>query len=163
MKMLLKRGVCRESFWPYKPHQSDRPKTGASKDAKRYKIIAYARLHTVLEMKRSLVVNGPFLAGVDVYESWFTDTASRTGMIPMPKRGDQYQGGHAICIVGYDDSKKLFRFKNSWGTTWGSKGYGYLSYDYLKSYCMDAWSATDLIEDPKLIVAKREVLLEQYV
>jgi len=162
MKMLLNYGVCRESFWPYRPHQADKPRSGADKDAKRYKIIAYARLNTVLEMKQSLVVNGPFLAGVDIYDAWFTKNASMTGMIPLPKRGDEYQGGHAICIAGYDDKKGLFKFKNSWGTGWGDRGYGYLSYDYIKRYCMDAWSATDLIEDPKALAAKRGEVLARY-
>jgi C1A family cysteine protease len=114
-------------------------------------------------MKRSLVVNGPFLAGVDVYESWFTKNASKTGIIPMPKKNEQYQGGHAICIMGYDDTKKHFKFKNSWGNKWGGKGYGYLTYDYMKRYCVDAWSATDLIENPMALVRKIEEVLVRYV
>ena len=113
-------------------------------------------------MKRSLIINGPFMAGVDVYESWFTDKASKTGLIPMPKKKEQYQGGHAICIAGYDDSKKLFKFKNSWGDGWGNEGYGYLTYDYMKQYCLDAWSATDLIENPKALVKKIEEVLVKY-
>lgn len=162
MKMLLKYGTPPERFWPYKPHQTDKPKRGADKAAIRYKIKAYARLKTVLEMKRSLVINGPFLAGVDVYESWFTKKAEKTGLIPMPKKSEQYQGGHAICIAGYDDSKKLFKFKNSWSGRWGDKGYGYLTYDYMKQYCVDAWSATDLIENPLLLVKKIEEILAKY-
>lgn len=162
MKMLLKYGTSPENFWPYKPHQTDKPKSGASKAAIKYRIKAYARLKTALEMKRSLVINGPFLAGVDVYDSWFAKDVDRTGIIPMPKKSGQYQGGHAICITGYDDSKKLLKFKNSWGGGWGDKGYGYLSYDYMKQYCVDAWSATDLIENPTMFVKKMEEILIKY-
>ena len=162
MKMLLNYGTPPESYWPYRPHQTDKPKTGADKAAVKYKVKAYARLKTVTEMKRSLIINGPYLAGVDVYESWFTDKASKTGVIPMPKSSDQYQGGHAICIVGYDDTKKLFKFKNSWGDNWGDDGYGYLTYDYMKKYCVDAWSATDLIENPMALVRKIEEALVRY-
>lgn len=71
MKILLNYGVCPEIYWPYRPHQKDSPKQGADTKAKIYRINAYARLKTVLEMKRNLVVNGPFLAGVEVFESWF--------------------------------------------------------------------------------------------
>jgi len=162
MKMLLNYGTPPESYWPYKPHQVNKPKQGADKAATKYRVKAYARIKTILEMRRSLVINGPFIAGVDVYESWFTDKASKTGVIAMPKKSDQYQGGHAICIVGYDDIKKLFKFKNSWGDDWGDSGYGYLAYDYMKRYCLDAWSATDLIENPMALVKKIEEVLIRY-
>lgn len=162
MKVLFKYGVCLEACWPYRPHQRNYPCSTAGAEAKIYRIKAYARLNTVLEIKRSLLVNGPFVAGVKVYSSWFTKKASKTGQIPMPKSQDEYEGGHAICIVGYDDKKGLFKFKNSWGTGWGDKGYGYLPYDYIKKYCMDSWSATDLILNPLALVKKREEVLTRY-
>lgn len=148
MKMLLKYGVCLEDLWPYVPNRDGRPKKGASENAGRYRIKAYARLKGVPEMKRSLVVNGPFLAGVEVFDSWFTKTVEKTGLVPMPKSGEASIGGHAICVAGYDDVKKVFKFKNSWGAGWGAGGYGYIRYEYIARYCSDAWSATDLIEDP---------------
>jgi C1A family cysteine protease len=162
MKMLLKYGTPLESYWPYRPHQTDRPRPGAGKVAIKYRVRAYARLKTALEMKRSMVVNGPFLAGIDVYDSWFTKKVNKTGLIPMPRKKDLYQGGHAICVSGYDDIKKLFKFKNSWGGNWGDDGYGYLSYDYMRQYCVDAWSATDLIENPMALVKKIEEILYRY-
>lgn len=162
MKMLLNYGTSPESYWPYRPHQADKPKSGAAKIALRYRVKAYARIKTILEMKRSLVINGPFLAGVDVYESWFTAKVDKTGLVPMPKKNDQYQGGHAICIAGYDDTRKLFKFKNSWGDRWGDRGYGCLSYNYMGQYCVDAWSATDLIENPTALVKKIEEVLVKY-
>ena len=162
MKMLLNYGVSPESYWPYRPHQQDRPRTGAAAAAKTYRITAYARLNGTDEMKRSLMVNGPFLAGVAVFASWFTDKAEKTGIIPIPKKNDELKGGHGICIMGYDDSKKIFKFKNSWSAGWGDKGYGYIKYEYIEKHCSDAWSATDLIEDPMMLVKKREELLVRY-
>lgn len=152
MKVLLNYGVCPENYWPYRPQQKDRPKKNAEKDAKRYRIKAYARLKAVLEMKRSLLVNGPFLAGVKVFESWLAKKVQKTGLIPIPKRNEQLIGGHAVCIVGFNDSRQLFKFKNSWSAKWADKGYGYLPYEYIKRYCSDAWSSTDLIENPKALV-----------
>ena len=40
-------------------------------------------------------------------------------------------GGHAILAVGYDDAKGRLIFRNSWGASWGRKGYGEMPYDYL--------------------------------
>ena len=61
----------------------------------------------------------------------------------MPKQGDTLLGGHAMGIVGYDDSQKLLLVRNSWGTSWASNGYGYLPYDYfLKGFADDVWTLT---------------------
>ncbi len=154
MKVLLNHGVCQESFWPYLPNQKSLPLKGADQDAKKFKIKAYARLKSLREMKRSLIINGPFIAGVEVFKSWFTKRVERSGFIPMPKRNEELMGGHAICIMGYDDRLKIFKFKNSWGTKWANQGYGYLPYEYMKKYSSDAWSATDLIQNPKALVKK---------
>ena len=90
-------------------------------------------------------MNGPFLAGGEVFPEWMEE---RGGKIPLPGEEAQTLGGHAICIVGYSRLGKFFKFKNSWGERWGETGYGYLPFDYLDSYCRDAWSATDLIAHP---------------
>jgi hypothetical protein len=39
-----------------------------------------------------------------------------------------YQGGHAVSIIGYDDSSQCFIVKNSWGTDWGEKGFFRIAY-----------------------------------
>ncbi len=46
------------------------------------------------------------------------------------KPGMTAEGGHAMLIVGYDDSKQAFRVKNSWGTGWADNGYVWFSYDW---------------------------------
>jgi len=38
--------------------------------------------------------------------------------------------GHAMLIVGYDDTVKAFKVINSWGTDWGDNGYCWISYDF---------------------------------
>lgn len=39
------------------------------------------------------------------------------------------QGGHCVCIVGYDDVTRQFKVLNSWGGSWGRSGYFYVTYD----------------------------------
>jgi PKD repeat protein len=37
-------------------------------------------------------------------------------------------GGHAMCVVGYDDSKQAFKVRNSWGQYWGENGHIWIAY-----------------------------------
>ncbi|MER3480895.1 MAG: peptidase C1, partial [Meiothermus sp.] len=48
-----------------------------------------------------------------------------------PRADPKTWGGHAMLMVGYDDGKKAFRVKNSWGTGWGEGGYVWFSYDFV--------------------------------
>ena len=50
----------------------------------------------------------------------------------MPDRSERMLGGHAVLLVGYDDNKQLYKFRNSYGTGWGVEGYGYLPYQYVE-------------------------------
>ncbi|MCY8499344.1 C1 family peptidase [Bacillus atrophaeus] len=153
-------GVCEETYWPYVANNTGSPKPGAEENASRYKIKAYARLDSLETMKRSLVVNGPCVAGVPVYQNWSTQEVWTSGKIPMPGNSP-LEGGHAICIVGYDDDTEMFKFKNSWDTVWGDNGYGYLPYEYIELADSEAWSATDLIGDPASLVRAKEKALER--
>lgn len=144
MKVLKNYGTCRESLWPYKPHQKDKPKSGAKEDAKRFREKSYARILNLNELKMNIYSKGPCVCGVEVFKGMME---TKTGLVSMPKRNEQPIGGHAICLVGYDDKKAVVKFKNSWGLSWGDKGYGWLPYEYIDAFMMDAWSSID-IDDP---------------
>jgi C1A family cysteine protease len=80
--------------------------------------------------------DNPYLLNIDfenilVYSSYESYQVSINGIVPMPKPNDQLLGGHAIVCVGYNDTKKLWIMRNSWGSSWGDKGYFYLPYNYL--------------------------------
>ena len=66
-----------------------------------------------------------------VYASFESPEVAKTGIVPMPSTNEQVVGGHAVMAVGYDDSTREFIVRNSWGTTWGIKGYFMMPYAYL--------------------------------
>ncbi len=62
--------------------------------------------------------------------------------------------GHALLIVGYDDARKAFKVRNSWGHNWGDDGYCWVSYESL----LNAGARTEagyLVEDYSPAVALR--------
>lgn len=148
-KVLIDKGVCRESFWKYRAGDVGQPLAGAEFDAYNFRVQPYyTRITNEKELKASLVKFGAIMIGVGVYRNWYHQ---ENGHIPDATFWDKIKGalgGHAIVIVGYNDKTKEYKFKNSWGTNWGDKGYGYLTYKEMRRTLMDAIALID-IDDPK--------------
>lgn len=52
------------------------------------------------------------------------------------------QGAHTMAIVGYKRDPKapgggFFLFRNSWGTDWGTEGYHFMSFNWVKNHTYD--------------------------
>jgi C1A family cysteine protease len=132
IKTLAKQGACSEKSWPYVVSKfKAKPKAGCYKEAQEHQITSYFRINTVDEMRTCLAEGFPFVFGFTVYESFESQEVSRTGIVNMPKPNEKVLGGHAVLAVGYDDSKKRFLVRNSWGEGWGIKGYFTMPYKYL--------------------------------
>jgi len=54
-------------------------------------------------------------------------------------------GGHAMCVVGYDDNKYggAFEIQNSWGTDWGNEGYIWITYSDFAKFVDEAYEIID--------------------
>ena len=124
IKTLAKQGVCTEKLWPYNIKQfTKKPTAACYKEALKYKITSYQRIDTVDEMRSCLADGFPFVFGFTVYESFESQKVAKTGVVPMPKPREKVLGGHAVLGVGYNDAQKRFVVRNSWGVSWGMKGY----------------------------------------
>jgi C1A family cysteine protease len=133
-KTINKTGVCHESLWPYIISKyTIKPTKRCYDDAKTHKSIEYKSLDQNLnDFKSCLNAGFPFVFGFMVYESFETDEVKTTGKMPMPDvKNEKAVGGHAVMAVGYDDSISSIIVRNSWGATWGDKGYFYMPYDYI--------------------------------
>ena len=133
MKSVAKVGVCTETTWPYDiPKFTEKPPTKAYKEASKHQALVYRRvLPTLHQLQGCLASNYPFVFGFSVYESFMSQDVARTGVVPLPPRGEQLIGGHAVVAVGYDDADQRFIVRNSWGDGWGMKGYCTMPYGYL--------------------------------
>jgi C1A family cysteine protease len=125
-------GFCRESLWPYIEDKfSVKPADEAYAEAQKHRAIYHFRLNDLNDMKTCLANGYPFVLGIAVYESFMSEQTASTGIVQMPTPFESCEGGHAVMCVGYDDSKNCLIIRNSWGPTWGDKGYFYLPYDYI--------------------------------
>lgn len=49
---------------------------------------------------------------------------------------DGHRGGHACCIMGYDDTRQMFKVINSWGTNTGDGGFFWITYNLISNNCL---------------------------
>jgi len=135
IKVVATKGACPESEWPYDISKfKNKPPDSCYADAQKYEALTYEAVQQDLNSLKSALASGfPVVFGFTVYESFESDQVAKTGVVPMPARGEQVLGGHCTVIVGYDDSPQRFKIRNSWGTSWGQGGYCTMPYAYITS------------------------------
>ncbi|HYT65602.1 MAG TPA: C1 family peptidase [Vicinamibacterales bacterium] len=133
IKSVAKQGAPHESLWPHVIARfRHKPSAAAYRDGRKHEAVLYERLVPVAEqLKGCLAAGYPFAFGFSVYESFESAAVARTGEVPMPGRDESLLGGHAVVAVGYDEPRRRFFVRNSWGTSWGRAGYFTMPYDYL--------------------------------
>ena len=144
IKTVASDGVCPETDWPYDITKfAQKPSAKAYADAVSDKAVSYQSLiQDPNQMKGCLASGYPFVFGFTVYQSFESATVAQSGHAHMPASGERAIGGHAVMAVGYDNSHQRFLVRNSWGATWGMKGYFTLPYAYLMqaSLSSDFWT-----------------------
>jgi C1A family cysteine protease len=155
-------GVPPEEYWPYTDDEKEfdrEPPAFCYAFAQNYRTLKYYRHDppgtapeaTLTKLKTYLAAGHPAMFGFTVYNS--IEQAENLGKIPFPSPKEKIEGGHAIAAIGYDDKMKIknkyggvettgaILIRNSWGTGWGEKGYGWLPYEYiLRGVAEDFWS-----------------------
>lgn len=155
-------GIPPEEYLPYtdkKPDFDREPSAFCYAFAQNYQTIRYVRLDPpkvttpdrLFWIKLFLAYGLPSVFGFTVYSS--IHGVGKDGKIPYPCANERVLGGHAIMACGFDDEIKIVNpgcnketmgallIRNSWGTGWGDKGYGWLPYQYvLIGLAQDFWT-----------------------
>ena len=162
MQALTMFGAPPESYYPYNISVFDaEPSAFLYAMAESFQATSYYRLDPagttgaalLNQVKTNLSNNLPSMFGFTVYSS-YSQTNTNGGCFPYPTQSESIVGGHAVIAVGYDDTKKIrntnnggiettgaILVKNSWGTSWGTAGYGWMPYQYITAgLTADWWS-----------------------
>jgi C1A family cysteine protease len=135
IKTLTTHGLCPESDWPYDETKfATKPPDSAYVEALNHKTVkVYNVPYNLSDMQATLASGIPFVVGIKIFSSFESPSVAKTGIVSMPKRKkkDKFLGGHAVLVCGYNNATQMWTLKNSWGPSWGDKGYFYLPYKYL--------------------------------
>lgn len=105
---------------------------------------------TLERVKMYLTAGVPLAFGVFLFPSFMQ--TNRPGAIPLPGPGEEPRWKQAVVAMGFDDTLEVINsrygtrsvgallMQNSWGTQWGTTGFGFVPYDYvLKRFARDFW------------------------
>ena len=152
MNALHNVGCCPETDDPYDITKfTNIPVQQDYKDAAKFITGTYHRLINLSDMKNTLNDGYAFQLGFDVYSSFEDETRGsivNTGIMTMPNLAtEQFLGGHAVCVFGYDDTfvfpgttmKVALLIRNSWNAGWGAQGNFYMPYPYIDLHVSECW------------------------
>jgi len=102
---------------------------------------------SVRGIKEHLAKDAPVAIGMMVGQSFMQDMVGQELWEPSGMDESQMgMGGHAMCVIGYDDRKfgGAFQVMNSWGPSWGKDGIAWIRYGDFKNYVREAYGIDPL-------------------
>ena len=96
----------------------------------------------LLAIKQNLAQGAPVVIGMMVGGSFMQGMMGRR--LYIPGRADYAGtrlGGHAMCVIGYDDYYEggAFQIMNSWGEEWGEEGLFWMRYNDFDYFTREAY------------------------
>lgn len=166
MQALMEHGTVTEKMYPYTTDLNKfdlDPNVDLKIKALNSQALKYIRIDqrnvtttdVLKELRRHNSKNIPIMFGFTVYNNAWrqANSSGSEGAFPFPDSTDTVAGGHAVVICGHDDNKVItnrnsgaqtigaFKIRNSWGTGWGNRGYGWIPYKYVDAQlAMDFWA-----------------------
>jgi hypothetical protein len=101
----------------------------------------------VRAVKEHLAKDAPVVIGMMVGQSFMQDMMGKELWQPSGMDASKMgMGGHAMCVIGYDDRKfgGAFQLMNSWTPQWGNNGVAWVRYGDFKEYVREAYGIDPL-------------------
>jgi C1A family cysteine protease len=167
MVVAQEQGICLLSEMPYIDYDSGtQPGAYQKTSAYPHRSEGVAIIQGTSACKRAIYETGGVVIEVSVRHDLLSLSPSNSiyNVYDSNPYASDAKSRHALCLIGYDDSKQAFKFINSWGTTEkysGLKGYGWISYDLVNNDTtlngatpVIGYRMTDLVEDDYSQIAR---------
>ena len=146
---MQQKGVVSYSDFPYTDQDCSRqPNSVLESKATQNRMHGFTRLTegestegiNVRAIKEHLAKDAPVVIGMMVGGSFMQGMLGKELWTPTSEdRSQMGFGGHAMCVIGYDDRKQAFQIMNSWGPEWGNNGVGWVRYADFKEFAREAY------------------------
>ena len=154
MEFMSTKGVVPFNDFPYSDQDcSKQPSSSLVSEASQNKLHGFTRLTdgestqgiNVRAIKEHLAKDAPVVIGMMVGGSFMQGMMGKQMWAPTDEDRTQAGfGGHAMCVIGYDDRKQAFQIMNSWGPEWGENGIGWVRYGDFKEFVREAYGIDPL-------------------
>lgn len=138
LNLVKNQGVCSWIMMPYNISSCNTPPNNTQRfDAALNNLVNWGTLsvNNVNGIKSSLELGYPVIINFEVSES-FDNMWEDDGIWDSSNSNDTIRGFHAACVVGYEDSKQMFKVQNSWGKNGGDNGYFWVTYNLVQNNCL---------------------------
>ena len=157
LNLLVRRGCATLATMPYNPRDyRTQPSRAAFAEAASFRCKGYYAVRSGALLRRALQQGHVVVMGIltdPIFMSGryriFTSRERQRGL-RLRRPGDPH-GHHAICVVGYDDTRSAFLLMNSWSRNWGQQGYCWVHYDLMRTisprgtnFAWHAWVLLDI-------------------
>lgn len=156
MEFMQNRGAVPFSDFAY--DENDCSRQGGAQlinEASQNKIHGFTRLTesadvngiNIRAVKEHLAKDAPVVIGMMVGGSFMQEMMGQKVWHPSDMDRQQMGfGGHAMCVVGYDDRVEggAFQIMNSWGPEWGQNGFAFIRYGDFKEFVKEAYGLDPL-------------------
>ena len=146
LRVLSQQGASPWDDMPYiESDYTTQPSETVKQKAKPYCIFQWRRINTadMKEVKMFLNAGFPIIIGANVDEGFQAGKRNGSDDYVWKSYSGKDLGGHAMLVVGFDDSKNAFKVMNSWGRNWGNNGYGWIDYQFFEKAVTAGYIAYD--------------------
>lgn len=160
MEFMTNKGVVAFNDFPYTDQDCSRqPNNAMMNEASQNRMHGFTRLTdgesptgiSIRAIKEHLAKDAPVVIGMMVGGSFMQPMMGKELWTPTDEdRSQMGFGGHAMCVIGYDDRKVAkyangesytgaFQIMNSWGPEWGNNGVAWVGYADFKEFVREAY------------------------
>lgn len=151
MEFMTNNGAVAYDRFPYSDKDCSRqPDQQLLDEARKFRMRGFNRLtpgdrNNAIDLraiKENLSQGAPVVIGMMAGGSYMQSMMGQDVWNPTAEdRSMMGFGGHAQCVVGYDDKKYggAFLIMNSWGPSWGNNGFAWVRYRDFRNFVREAY------------------------